>query len=66
MNITLDHWRAQYILEALKTFEEKWLGIMKGTEDEDIQSDYGNDMAQLRILQQGLSVKRSRHLDPRN
>ena len=53
MNISLDRWRAQYILEALKVLEENWLAIMQGTDDEDVQSEYGNDFAQLQILQEG-------------
>jgi len=48
-----DHWRAQYILEALKTLEDKWVDIIKSTDDEDIQSEYSNDLMQLHILQEG-------------
>jgi hypothetical protein len=48
-----DSWRAQYVLEALQTLEEKWTGIIQGDDDEDVHADYGNDIAQLQILREG-------------
>jgi hypothetical protein len=53
----VDHWRAQYILEALKALEEKWVAIVRATDDEDVHADYGNDLAQLQILQEGFARK---------
>ncbi len=48
-----DAWRAQYMLEALNTLEEKWTAIVQNTEDEDVQADHGNDIAQIQILKEG-------------
>ncbi len=53
MTYEVDEWRAQYILEALSMMEERWTSIIRSTEDEDVQADYGNDIAQLQILREG-------------
>lgn len=50
MNINLDRWHAQYILEGLQTLDEKCTAIIQSTEDEDVMSEYANDIAQLKIL----------------
>jgi len=54
MTITLDEWRVRYILEALRVCEEQWSKTAKASEDEDFQADYGNDIARLSILYDGL------------
>jgi hypothetical protein len=52
MIFDLDEWRARFILEALGDLEDKWTGIAQGTDDEDIQCDYGNDIAILQMLRE--------------
>ncbi len=54
MTITLDKWRARYILEALRVCEEQWSKTAKASDDEDLQADYGNDIARLSIIYDGL------------
>ena len=50
MTIDVIAWEAQLLLEALRTLEAQWDAVIENTEDEDIQSDYGNDLAQLQLL----------------
>jgi uncharacterized protein len=54
MTITLDKWRARYILEALRVCQEQWSKTAKASDDEDLQADYGNDIARLSIIYDGL------------
>jgi hypothetical protein len=54
MKITLDEWRARYILEALRVCEAQWSATAKASDDEDVQADYGNDIAKLSIVYDGL------------
>jgi len=53
MTITLDEWRARYILEALRVCEAQWPATAKASTDEDSQADYGNDIARLTIVHDG-------------
>ena len=48
--MTMTKFEAKVLLHALHDLESKWLGIIRDTEDEDIQSDYGNDLGDLRML----------------
>ena len=50
MKLDLLVWEAKLVLEALRTLEAKWDAVIDGTEDEDIQSDYGNDLAALQLF----------------
>jgi hypothetical protein len=53
MMFDLDEWRARFILEALQTLDEKWRATISSTDDLDVKADYGNDLMQLHILQEG-------------
>ena len=53
MKITLDEWRARYILEALRVCEAQWSATAKASDDEDAQADYGNDIANLSMVYDG-------------
>ncbi len=48
-----DNWRANMVLEALQTLNEKWQVIIDGIDDVDVKADYANDMIRLHILQEG-------------
>ncbi len=48
-----DNWRANMILDALHTLDEKWQAIVNSTDDGDVKADYGNDLIRLHILQEG-------------
>ncbi len=52
MTLDFDAWRASMVLEALKDLDDKWYNTVKGTNDEDVKADYGNDMIRLHILQE--------------
>ncbi len=54
MTITFDKWHARYLLEALRVSETQWYTTAKASDDEDLQADYGNDLARLLILQEYL------------
>lgn len=54
MKVDLDQWRVSFILEALKTLDEKWTAIIAAAKDDaDIASDYGNDLMLLHTLREG-------------
>lgn len=57
MTIELDEWRVRYLLEALRVCEAKWSAIAKGSEDEDVQADYSNDVLKLGVLYDGLEAE---------
>jgi uncharacterized protein len=44
------------VLEALRALDEKWTSVISSTDDEDIQSEYGNDVAQLQIIQERIEA----------
>ena len=48
-----DNWRANMVLEALQTLNEKWQAMIDSTEDVDVKADYANDMIGLHIFQEG-------------
>lgn len=50
MTVTLDEWRVRYILEALRVCVAQWSRAAKATDDEDVQADYGNEIARLSIV----------------
>ncbi len=57
MTYDFDQWRANLMLEALQTLDEKWQAIVDKTDDEDAKADYANDMMRLHILQEGFERK---------
>ena len=59
-----DNWRANMILEALHTLDEKWQAIISNTDDEDVKADYGNDLIRLHILQEGFERKAVEEFGP--
>ena len=50
MMIELNSWETRIVLEALRRLDAEWNAVIDGTEDEDIQSEYGNDLGQLDIV----------------
>jgi hypothetical protein len=57
MTFDLNSWETKIVLESLRTLDAKWNAIIDGTEDEDIQSEYGNDLAQLQLLQERMETQ---------
>ena len=57
MTIDLDQWHVRYLLEALRVCEGQWSAIAKGSDDEDVQADYSNDVIRLSILYDGFERK---------
>ena len=53
MNIGLDAWRAQDILEALYSLESQWTAIIQNSTDEDVAATTATTFAQLQILREG-------------
>lgn len=50
MKLELQHWEARLLIEACRELERQWTGIVYTTQDEDQQADYGNDLAELKIV----------------
>lgn len=57
MMLDLNSWEAKLLLEAVRTLDAQWNAIIDNTEDEDIQSDYGNDLAQLQLMYQRVEAE---------
>ena len=57
MMIHIDEWRARYLLEAMRVCEAQWSVIAKGSDDEDVQADYSNDILKLGVLYDGLEAQ---------
>ena len=64
MMYDIDRWRANMILEALHTLQEKWQRIVDSTDDEDVKADYGNDMLRLGVLRDGFTEKAVKEFGP--
>lgn len=52
MTLDLNNWEARLVLEAMRSLEAQWNAVIDGTEDEDVQSEYGNDLAQLEMARE--------------
>ena len=50
VKLELQHWEAKLLIEACRELERQWTGIVYTTQDEDQQADYGNDLAELKIV----------------
>lgn len=55
MTLELHHWQAKLLIEACQELERRWTGIVYTTKDENEQADYGNDLADLKIVQSELA-----------
>jgi hypothetical protein len=64
MTLDLNRWESRIILEALRALDEKWTATIDGTDDENIQSEYGNDLAQLQIVQERIEAAASKEFGP--
>jgi len=64
MTLDLNRWESRIILEALRTLDEKWAATIDGTADENIQSEYGNDLAQLQIVQERIEASACKEFGP--
>ena len=64
MTLDLNSWETKLVLEALRTLEAKWNAIIDGTDDEDIQSEYGNDLAQLQLVQESFEAAACKEFGP--
>ena len=56
MMIDLNSWETKLVLEALRTLEAEWTAKIDSTDDEDIQSEYGNDLAQLEMTHERIGA----------
>ncbi len=64
MTITLGRWRTRWILEALRSLDDKWEGSLKDTVDEDLHADVGMDIAKLHMLQEELEEAAAKAFGP--
>ncbi len=64
MMIDLNRWESRIILEALRALDEKWTATIDSAEDENVQSEYGNDLAQLQIVQERIEATASKEFGP--
>lgn len=56
MTLDLNSWETKFVLEAVRTLGANWSDIIEGSDDEDIQSEYGDDLAQLPLVQQRIEA----------
>ena len=54
LKLELHHWQARLLIEACRELERRWTGIVYTTQDENEQADYGNDLAELKIVRDEL------------
>jgi len=64
MMTDLNRWESRLVLEALRILEEKWITTIDNTEDEDVQSEYGNDLAQLQLVKERLEALACKEFGP--
>ena len=64
MMVDLNRWESRFVLEAFRALEEKWTVIIDNTEDEDVQSEYGNDLAQLQIVKERIEAVACKEFRP--
>lgn len=64
MTLDLNSWETKLVLEALHSLEAKWNAIIDGTHDEDIQSEYGNDLAQLQLMLESVEAAACKEFGP--
>jgi hypothetical protein len=64
MTLDLNSWETKLVLEALRTLDAKWNAIVDGTDDEDIQSEYGNDLAQLQLVLESVETAACKEFGP--
>lgn len=57
MLLELNSWKAKLVLEAVRTLDAQWNGVIDNTDDEDIQSEYGNDLAQLQLMYEWIEAE---------
>ena len=65
MILDLNSWETKFVLEAMRTLDARWNAIIDGTDDEDIQSEYGNDLAQLQLVRQRIEAAACGEFGPR-
>ncbi len=56
MMLDLNRWEAKIVLEALHTLDTQWNAAIDATDDEDVQAEYGNDLAQLQLVHERIAA----------
>ncbi len=56
MTLDLNNWEARLVLEAMRTLEAQWITVIDGTDDEDVPSEFGNDLAQLEMTRERIEA----------
>ncbi len=64
MIIDLINWEAKIVLEALRRLDAEWNAVMDGTDDEDIKSEYANDLGQLEIVHKRIDTAAREEFGP--
>jgi hypothetical protein len=59
MKTQLLEWEARIVLESLRALNEKWTGVIDGTENEDVKAEYANDISLLEMIQKRLECEAS-------
>ena len=57
LSIELKEWEAKLLLESIATLEAKWLTACDTSDDPDEVADVGNDLIELRMVQQTLRAQ---------
>ncbi len=64
MMLELNSWEARLLLEAMRALDAKWSAVIDSSDDEDIQSEYGNDLAQLQLVHERIEVAACEEFGP--
>ncbi len=64
MNVSLTHWQARIILEALRELETKWRCANQCAPTEDQQAEYANDLIELAMVKDHLSEQAIKEFGP--
>jgi hypothetical protein len=64
MNVSLTHWQARMILEALRELETKWSCANQCAGDEDQPAEYANDLIELAIVKDELTEQAVKAFGP--
>ena len=64
MTVSLSHWQARIVLEALRQLEAKWNCANQCAHDEDEQAEYANDLIQLGMVKDHFTAEAVNEFGP--
>lgn len=64
MTIELNSWEAKFVIHALQTLDAQWSATVDNSDDDDIKSEYGMDLAQLEMIRERIEPTASAEFGP--